>query len=609
MPSPKALFALLPLSDRAHEVLRSPRNKRFLSKLGNGTPVLDIGHVRSKSANSSTLVTLGRDGDIVLEGGNISKTHCSFEIDPDTHVVMFYDRSHSQTCQVYGQPSYPFQYGRPRKIAVLHNLNGIIGIGGVGRDLFQFRIKWYQDTLETIEKARERGEFALDENSHLAETIDESETAPVSGRETRLHTAGALPLPIRWTSIGHLGSGTFGDVHKGIDIDHGKFIAVKSLRGSGAGGNAEKLRAAWFREAKILSTMKHPHIIEYIWSQGWDVGPVNIIMPLKDGSLTSLMELQNRLCTTKEIIRLASYQILQAIDFLATRAIVHRDIKPDNILYSVRSNQYHFELSDFGLSNYQAIANTMAGTMEFMAPELHQYGVATHKSDVWSLFVALLWTSENKGFRKFVKTHKGMEGFHAAIAALGSQERLVVDMMEMIALNPEERASAAQMLLNYYGGQGLSTPLRQIPPLFSQRQLQAPMAGYQNPNTAYQLVGAPLAVPADYQDLPIGHQGVPIGHQAFHMPHDPPPTGNKALLMAHPTLPVAGQATPRQATGQRATARKALATPHPPHLGPGKNANPKTPRKLAPKPPQNLGDTVTHPNFPGAQPPARLEYP
>lgn len=340
-------------------------------------------------------------------------------------------------------------------------------------------------------------------------------------------------------------------------------------------------------------------------------------MPLKDGSLTSLMNSQNRLSSTKEIIRLACYQILQAIDFLATRAIVHRDIKPDNILYSVRSNQYHFELGDFGLSNHQSIAVTMAGTKQFMAPELHQYGVATHKADVWSLFVTMLWTSENKGFRKFVRTHKGMEGFYEAILTLGSQERLLGDMREMIVLNPEERASAAQMLLKYYGGQGLSTPIRQIPPLLSQNQLQALMTGYQNPVTTYQIpAGAHLAAPADYQGLPIGYQPVPMGHQAFPMPHESPLTGYEA---AHLTLPVAAQATPhlatphqatpRQATGRRAAAHKAPDTPQPPHLGPRKNANPKTPRKLAPKPSNNLGDTLAHPNFPGAQPPAGFEYP
>ncbi|KAI0448492.1 kinase-like domain-containing protein [Xylaria acuta] len=623
MPFPNALFALEPINDRAHEVLRSPRNKRFRSALGNGDPVLDIGHVRSKSANSNTLATLGRDGDIVLEGGSISKIHCSFEINPDTNVVMFYDRSHTQTSQVYGETAFPFEYGRPRKVVVFGGINDIIGIGGVSRDLIQFRLKWYQDPIETTEKAKERRGFALEENTHLAETIDESETAPVSQRETRLHTAGARQLPIRWAQMGCLGSGSYGDVYKAIDLDHGKLMAVKRLKVSKTGVSSERLKTAWLREAKILSTMNHPHIVEYISSQGWDKGAVEIFMPLKDGNLTSLMQSQNLLIPAKDIIRLACHQILQAIDFLAIQMVVHRDIKPDNILYSIASNQYHFQLSDFGLSNHQYMAETTVGTWYYMAPELNQHGITTHKADVWSLFVTLLWTSGNKDFRNLQKTQKGgMQGIYNTIFAIGLHERLLGDMREMAALNPEARASAAQMLVKCYGGQGLTTPLCQIPPLPLQTQFQTPAIGHQNPATIYQTPArarqapatvyqaaprvSPGASPTDYQTLPIDYQAPQIIHEALPPAHQAPPE-------AHPAT-ITRQATSRQAKGRRAATREATATsqpPVPPHLGPRRNTNPQTPRRLAPKPSRanTLGNTFTRPNFPGAQPPAGFEYP
>lgn len=79
---------------------------------------LDIGHIRPRSGDSATLATLGRDGDVVVEGSNIAKIQCSFEIDLDTKVVMFYDRSNSQTSQVFGENATPFEYGRLRRVLV-----------------------------------------------------------------------------------------------------------------------------------------------------------------------------------------------------------------------------------------------------------------------------------------------------------------------------------------------------------------------------------------------------------------------------------------------------------------------------------------------------------
>jgi serine/threonine protein kinase len=85
--------------------------------------------------------------------------------------------------------------------------------------------------------------------------------------------------------------------------------------------------------------------------------------------------------------------MLQAFDCLAWKGIVHRDEKPENILYvSQPSGQYQFQLRDFGLCNRVVNAATFAGTRLYMAPKMFRKGGQTSKLDVWSLFVTMLWT-------------------------------------------------------------------------------------------------------------------------------------------------------------------------------------------------------------------------
>jgi len=132
-PHPLALFSLVPVrgNKRAEDAVSHTDNIRHVSTISNSTEALDVGfHIRGKS--STTLATLGRgiEADIYLEGSSIAKVQCSFEIDLDTGVVMFYDRSHGRTTQVYGDNATPFEHERVRKVLVRKDLNTIIGMGG-----------------------------------------------------------------------------------------------------------------------------------------------------------------------------------------------------------------------------------------------------------------------------------------------------------------------------------------------------------------------------------------------------------------------------------------------------------------------------------------------
>ncbi|TRX92090.1 hypothetical protein FHL15_006957 [Xylaria flabelliformis] len=534
MTHPLALFSLVPLNDRAREVLDSPRNKHFVSTTDEGNKCLDIGHIRSKSGNATTLAILGRNGDIIIEGSSISKEQCSFELNLKTGVVMFYDRSHSQTSQVFGFPGVeakPFEYDRPRKVVVCSRVNPCIGFGGARRDQYQFRLDWTEGLRETMTTVKNREGLVLQENASLAETVDESETAWPSRMETRVHNTAPRQLKVRWTSVGSLGAGEFGDVHKAVDVDHGTLMAVKILKPSKRGVNPEMLKTYWRREVKILAKMKHSNIVECFASQGWDGDVVEIFMALQDGSLVSLMQPETkRLMTTDGIIKLTCHHILQAIDYLETWKIVHRDIKPDNILYTEQEGRYHFRLGDFGLSNHQSVAVTGAcGSNEF--------------------------------FLNISADPNPTEDTYKTIWAIGANENHVANMREMGALNPEDRASAAQMLVKCYGGEGLSTPLRQVP-LLSQpfaSVAQAPVAACQ--------AALPIAYPAypdmtcpglvdypvllegypgpfiGYEALPMGDLGLPMCDQGFPIGDLTLPIEDQAFLIGNQALPIGDQVT------------------------------------------------------------------
>jgi hypothetical protein len=253
---------LVPKNERAERVVAHPCNEHLASWLEKGKLGLDVGYVRSKSG-STTLATLGRgDADIFVEGSSIAKIQCSFDINLDTKVVMFYDRSHSQTSQVFGDNAFPFEYGRVRKVVVQKDVNTIIGMGGVGRNLIQLELKWHYSSNETMQiiKDREHTNFSYVENPRLARTVDEADTVPPSRWETRPHTAGPQQLKLRYATIAELGSGQFGDVYKAVELDSGKLLAVKILRRPKRTSERDwraLLHNTFKREVEILSRISH----------------------------------------------------------------------------------------------------------------------------------------------------------------------------------------------------------------------------------------------------------------------------------------------------------------------------------------------------------------
>ncbi|HMD48180.1 MAG TPA: serine/threonine-protein kinase, partial [Bryobacteraceae bacterium] len=192
----------------------------------------------------------------------------------------------------------------------------------------------------------------------------------------------------RYRILDELGRGATGVVYRAQDPAIGRIIAIKTIRLTDISDAAERerLRERLFREAQSAGILSHPNIVT-IYDIAEENGLAYIFMECVDGpSLEKVMNGHQAL--DPKMIFSVLTQTATALDYAHKKGIVHRDVKPANILIHEGMTA---KIADFGvakiLSQQMTHAGVMMGTPNYMSPEQVQGHAVDGRADQFSLAV------------------------------------------------------------------------------------------------------------------------------------------------------------------------------------------------------------------------------
>jgi serine/threonine protein kinase len=185
-----------------------------------------------------------------------------------------------------------------------------------------------------------------------------------------------------FTLVEVLGAGGMGAVYKALDTHLDRMVALKVVRKEYS-ADAEYL-AKFEREARITASVNHPHVVK-VYSFGSDHGLFYIAMELVDkGSLDDLMNLQGRVAEIQALG--VGIQVAQGLEAAHQKGLIHRDVKPGNILFAGAKTA---KIVDFGLAllaEHEAEERgEVWGTPYYVAPEKLDHLPEDFRSDMYSL--------------------------------------------------------------------------------------------------------------------------------------------------------------------------------------------------------------------------------
>ena len=189
----------------------------------------------------------------------------------------------------------------------------------------------------------------------------------------------------RYEIIDRVGSGGMADVYKAKCHRLNRFVAIKILKQEYS--NDAKFVAKFRAEAQSVAGLSHPNIVN-VYDVGEDDGLYYIVMELVEGiTLKKFIEKKGRL-DVREAIGIG-IQIAQGMEAAHNNHIIHRDIKPQNIIISKDGK---VKVTDFGIAK-AATSNTITsnamGSVHYISPEQARGGYSDEKSDIYSLGVTI----------------------------------------------------------------------------------------------------------------------------------------------------------------------------------------------------------------------------
>ena len=189
----------------------------------------------------------------------------------------------------------------------------------------------------------------------------------------------------RYEILEKIGTGGMSDVYKAKDHKLNRFVAVKVLKQefSENANFVSKFRI----EAQAAAGLTHPNIVN-VYDVGEEEGIYYIVMELVEGiTLKKYIEKKARL-SVKEAISIA-IQVSMGIEAAHNNHIIHRDIKPQNIIISKEGK---VKVTDFGIAKAatsNTITSNVMGSVHYTSPEQARGGYSDEKSDIYSLGITM----------------------------------------------------------------------------------------------------------------------------------------------------------------------------------------------------------------------------
>ncbi len=190
----------------------------------------------------------------------------------------------------------------------------------------------------------------------------------------------------RYEILGRIGSGGMADVYKGKDHKLNRYVAIKVLKSDYR--SDQVFIQKFLSEAQAAAGLMHPNVVN-VYDVGQDRGLYYMVMELVEGiTLKDYIEKKGKL-SAKETISI-SIQMVTGIQAAHNRHIIHRDIKPQNIIISKEGK---VKVTDFGIArattSTQTISASVMGSVHYTSPEQARGGHVDERSDIYSAGITM----------------------------------------------------------------------------------------------------------------------------------------------------------------------------------------------------------------------------
>ncbi|KAF8078257.1 hypothetical protein FPV67DRAFT_1403723 [Lyophyllum atratum] len=285
-------------------------------------------------------------------------------------------------------------------------------------------------------------------------------------------------IAIRWQQGRFIGAGAFGSVYLAVNLDSGSLMAVKEIKFQELSG-LPSLYSQIKDELSVMEMLHHPNVVEYY---GIEVHRDKVYIfeeYCQGGSLAALLE-HGRI-EDEGIIQVYTMQMLEGLAYLHSKGIVHRDIKPDNILLDhlgvikfvdfgaakiLAKNQRTMQRSrrvpdaspsPKGMPSFNGLAmnNSLTGTPMYMSPEIIKNDKRGRHGamDIWSLGCVVLefatgkkpWSNLDNEWA--IMFHIGVATQHPPLPEPGQLSELGISFIKQcLTIDPMRRPSATELM-------------------------------------------------------------------------------------------------------------------------------------------------------------------